>query len=367
MNESARGENEPLTDEEAGSSVAGGAYQNQESACVGLACLHCGAGPGEECKADCWSGRPWLVMLPRFPGQIPSFDEHGRGDPRGWWGMSCWNRMSLGQADYVRTTGFFVSEYEPWDSPLRCDRPAELAVLTIDDKAGCPRYYCRACAIEYLQHGDRVGESDIDQRMAELFDSLENELDRDGSETGDKEEEQDQERWPWSLTYVKEPDGCSRCGSSQDEEHDVDCPSVPAWTWPFPGPEPKTNLLSLDPAVYRRPGSQEDKPRPLEEWFDTPEGWWGLLSCWNRMSLDQAERLRTTGSPATSYEPWDNPHRCDRPAEVAMQTQDEDYPGPRFYCRPCAIEYLQLGDRVEVSDSGQIHFAVTAPTPPSTA
>lgn len=74
---------------------------------------------------------------------------------------------------------------------------------------------------------------------------------------------------------------------------------------------------------------------PPDGWV-TERGWYNLL-CFN--SLDGALQRRLVyygniplGSPADG--------RCHNPAEVEITTVHDAMPGPRFYCLPCAVEYL---------------------------
>lgn len=66
-------------------------------------------------------------------------------------------------------------------------------------------------------------------------------------------------------------------------------------------------------------------------------GWWGM-ACFNALSPAQQERLVTWGNLPIGYRPegW----TCLNGAEVAIEVEGDLAPGPRFYCRLCAIEYL---------------------------
>lgn len=65
-------------------------------------------------------------------------------------------------------------------------------------------------------------------------------------------------------------------------------------------------------------------------------GWWNM-HCWNGLSDRQQRRLINIGNLPIGYtaEGW-----CDRPAEVEVTTMYDEAPGPRFYCVPCAINFL---------------------------
>lgn len=71
-------------------------------------------------------------------------------------------------------------------------------------------------------------------------------------------------------------------------------------------------------------------------------GWFGL-ACWNALSRDQQRRLVEHGNLPIGYEPEGPEGSCPRGAEIGVETSDDIAPGPRFYCRPCAIAFLQNG------------------------
>lgn len=66
-------------------------------------------------------------------------------------------------------------------------------------------------------------------------------------------------------------------------------------------------------------------------------GWWGL-SCWNSLSLKQQRQLVDAGYLEIGYSPEGG--GCVNGAEIAIECENDVAPGPRFYCRPCAIVYL---------------------------
>jgi hypothetical protein len=85
-------------------------------------------------------------------------------------------------------------------------------------------------------------------------------------------------------------------------------------------------------------------PEDTAEWPSEPvegyeRGWWGLF-CFNALSAAQQERLVVHGNLPFGYRPEG---RCPRGAEVEVTTVDDATPGPRFYCRLCAILYLTEG------------------------
>jgi hypothetical protein len=67
-------------------------------------------------------------------------------------------------------------------------------------------------------------------------------------------------------------------------------------------------------------------------------GWWNMR-CWNGLSADQQRRLIEVGNLPFGYEPGGT---CQRGAAIAIETQDDEAPGPRFYCGPCAHDYLEV-------------------------
>lgn len=66
-------------------------------------------------------------------------------------------------------------------------------------------------------------------------------------------------------------------------------------------------------------------------------GWWWDMSCWNGLSSDQQRRLLAAGNLPIGYRPEGE---CPNGAEVGIETEHDIAPGPRFYCRSCAIAFL---------------------------
>lgn len=66
-------------------------------------------------------------------------------------------------------------------------------------------------------------------------------------------------------------------------------------------------------------------------------GWWNM-PCWNGLSFKQKDRLIHIGNLPIFYTPEGE---CQNGAAVAIETPDDTAPGPRFYCVPCALEYLK--------------------------
>lgn len=74
-----------------------------------------------------------------------------------------------------------------------------------------------------------------------------------------------------------------------------------------------------------------------------PDGWvtergWYDLGCFNGLSGDLQRRVVYWGNLPLGYDR--NSGRCHNPAEVEITTVHDAMPGPRFYCLPCAVEYL---------------------------
>jgi len=63
------------------------------------------------------------------------------------------------------------------------------------------------------------------------------------------------------------------------------------------------------------------------------------MTCWNGLSAEQQERLIKTGNLPMGYTPEGE---CSNGAEVAIECMDDRAPGPRFYCRACAVDYLNV-------------------------
>jgi hypothetical protein len=66
-------------------------------------------------------------------------------------------------------------------------------------------------------------------------------------------------------------------------------------------------------------------------------GWWNM-PCWNGLSEAQQTRLVEWGNLPFGYEPEGE---CPWGAEVAIETESDAAPGPRFYCLTCAIAHLE--------------------------
>ena len=66
-------------------------------------------------------------------------------------------------------------------------------------------------------------------------------------------------------------------------------------------------------------------------------GMWHMY-CFNGLSADQQQRVVEWGNLEFGYVPEGD---CMAGAEVEITTMHDRFPGPRFYCRSCAIAFLQ--------------------------
>ena len=62
------------------------------------------------------------------------------------------------------------------------------------------------------------------------------------------------------------------------------------------------------------------------------------MACWNGLSHEQQRELIEKGNLELGYRPAGE---CDNPATLTIEHEDDEAPGPRFYCVPCAITHLQ--------------------------
>lgn len=91
-----------------------------------------------------------------------------------------------------------------------------------------------------------------------------------------------------------------------------------------------------------------------------PGGWYGL-ACWNGLSAEQQEFLRVEGYLPFGYQPEGD---CPCGAEVEITTMYDEFPGPRFYCRGCALKYLAEQAWAAVFDSLHAAFGLGPRTTP---
>lgn len=70
-------------------------------------------------------------------------------------------------------------------------------------------------------------------------------------------------------------------------------------------------------------------------------GFWGM-HCWNGLSVDQQNRLIGHGNLPIGFQPEGE---CERPAALCIETIEDEAPGPRFYCVPCAVAFLGTFDQ----------------------
>jgi hypothetical protein len=68
---------------------------------------------------------------------------------RGWWNLACWNGLSADQQNRLINVGNLPIGYRPEGGG--CNNGAEVCVETMYDTAPGPRFYCVACAVEYLK------------------------------------------------------------------------------------------------------------------------------------------------------------------------------------------------------------------------
>lgn len=66
-------------------------------------------------------------------------------------------------------------------------------------------------------------------------------------------------------------------------------------------------------------------------------GWWNM-ACWEGLSADQQQELIERGTLEIGYVPEG---ACQNGASLCIERQHDAAPGPRFFCVPCAIKYLQ--------------------------
>jgi hypothetical protein len=76
----------------------------------------------------------------------------------------------------------------------------------------------------------------------------------------------------------------------------------------------------------------------LVPWGRPARGWWDM-ACWNALSADQQRRLIEVGNLPFGYSPEGG--ACHRGAQVCIECEGDEAHGPRFYCLPCAVEYLR--------------------------
>ena len=65
-------------------------------------------------------------------------------------------------------------------------------------------------------------------------------------------------------------------------------------------------------------------------------GWYNM-PCWNGLSAEQQERLIRVGNLPMGFS---DDGKCPNGAQVEVITMWDEAPGPRFYCLPCARQYL---------------------------
>lgn len=110
---------------------------------------------------------------------------------------------------------------------------------------------------------------------------------------------------------------------ANDGEGDLDCVvcANPAIDW------------TVHPIEHSYTGNCERRP--------AVRGWWNM-ACWNALSAEQQQRLIEVGNLEIGSQPLGD--RCKNGAQVAVETEWDRAPGPRFYCAYCAIQYLALAE-----------------------
>lgn len=70
-----------------------------------------------------------------------------------------------------------------------------------------------------------------------------------------------------------------------------------------------------------------------------PDNWWDRTRCFNAYSPAQQRMVVEKGYLPFPWQP-DTDDGCPRAAEVGIECKGDSFPGPRFYCRTCGLEYL---------------------------
>lgn len=112
----------------------------------------------------------------------------------------------------------------------------------------------------------------------------------------------------------------------------------PWWAYSRPGCVPcqreaGVTLVGQEPSEGRTEAVERRQPEPPPQ---RRRGWWNM-ACWNGLSPSQQGRLIAYGNLPLGYQPEGD---CPNGAEVAIETESDLAPGPRFYCRACAIADL---------------------------
>lgn len=63
------------------------------------------------------------------------------------------------------------------------------------------------------------------------------------------------------------------------------------------------------------------------------------MPCFNGLSDEQQKRVVEWGNLPFAYEPAGT--LCENGAEVGVYLDTDEYPGPRYYCRNCAIDWIR--------------------------
>jgi len=73
-----------------------------------------------------------------------------------WFGLPCWNGLSVHQQQTLVIKGTLPFGYRPEGE---CQNGAEVAVECSDDDAPGPRFYCYVCAIDYVVKKNALAKS----------------------------------------------------------------------------------------------------------------------------------------------------------------------------------------------------------------
>jgi hypothetical protein len=86
------------------------------------------------------------------------------------------------------------------------------------------------------------------------------------------------------------------------------------------------------------PGERCDACGKVARSSNPRRGWWNM-PCFNGLSEAQQKQVVEEGYLEIGYQPEG---QCLNGAEVEVTTMWDKFPGPRFYCRGCGIEFLSL-------------------------
>jgi len=70
-------------------------------------------------------------------------------NPKGMYGMWCWNSLSTAQQLRLIHHGNLPIDFQPEGET--CLEDAQCEITTVDDQSPGPRFYCYRCAVAYLR------------------------------------------------------------------------------------------------------------------------------------------------------------------------------------------------------------------------